>query len=335
MYSEHDTEILIGKVISGNASEEEISQLEKWRQDSEANQRIFDQSMKIWRRTGAWIPNKTANEDKMKIQDQINAELMKELRKIRRRSLFYKVAAVLAIPITFSWSYYFVRSGFDSASAYCQVSAPKGQVATCILPDGSEVWINSGSAIRYHAKDFHHGKREIQLKGEAFFQVTKNKREPFKVITPLADIHVTGTSFNVKAIPGSNDFESVLTEGRIQLLLKEYSRERISLSPGERAKFDPVKKKLVLDKVDPDAFTCWRKGEIVFKNATLGDLIKKLQQIYDVEFVVADENLREYSFRGMFRYSNNLIEALEKIRKTADVDYRIENRKVTIKKSKK
>ncbi len=332
MHTDHDTEILIGKIISGNASEEDISQLEKWRQDSKANQQIFDQSIKIWKRIGAWIPDYMTEEDKMKIQDKINAEMMTKLRKIRQRSLLYKVAAILAVPITFSLSYYFVHSGLraNSASAYCQVIAPKGQIAECILPDGSEAWINSGSAISYNARDFYLGKREIQLNGEAFFQVTKNNNKPFKVITPLADIHVTGTSFNVKAIPGSNEFESVLTEGRIHLQLKKYSRQMISLAPGERAKFDPVKKKLLLEKVDPDAFTCWRNGEIIFRNATLADLIKELERIYEVEFSVADENLREYSFRGMFRYNNNLIDALEKIKKTAEIEYFIENKKVTL-----
>jgi len=241
--------------------------------------------------------------------------------------------AVIALPLAFAVSWYFLQSNPSTLplNQFAEISSPKGNVSKCVLPDGTEVWINTASSISYNASDFNKEIREINLKGEAYFYVLKNEELPFKVSTQFGCVCVTGTKFNVKAYPETNTFETVLSEGSVTLNLYSNNQQEIKLAPGERAIFNADKNDLHISHVDSEMFSSWRNGEIIFKDATLNDLIKELERIYDIRFYLEDEKLGEYRFRGMFSYNNNLIDALEKIKKTAQLDYSISNKEVKLK----
>ena len=213
---------------------------------------------------------------------------------------------------------------------FCEITAPKGHISKCILPDGTEVWINTCSSISYNALTFNTRTREIQLEGEAYFQVAKNKNVPFKVNSSIANINVTGTSFNVKAYPGSELFETVLVEGSIELQFNKASKHILQLKPNERAILNLNENEIKIENVDTELYSSWRNGEIIFKDATLNDLINELERIYDIKFSMKEKSIGEFRFRGMFSYNNNLIDALEKIKQTAGVDYYIENKEVKL-----
>jgi ferric-dicitrate binding protein FerR (iron transport regulator) len=332
MKTDHYFDILAGKFLSGNASQEEIALLEKLMQESDGDRKAFELSRKAWETGKVWIPKETTADDKNRVQSEISKHVYLQLQRIRRRSVIYKIAAILAIPLTLAVGRFFFKA--DSAkseeSTFCEISAPKGHIAKCILPDKSEVWLNTGSSVRYDITGFNREKREIYLDGEAFFTVAKDSTKPFKVVTGIADVEVTGTSFNVKAIGESGIFETVLAEGSVNLTMKKWIEQKVELRPNDRVVFDPVTKKLSVHHADVEMYTCWRKGEILFKDATLNDLIKELERIYDIRFRVSDPKLGETRFRGMFGYNNNIISALEKIKKTADIDYRIENKEVIL-----
>ncbi len=147
--------------------------------------------------------------------------------------------------------------------------------------------------------------------------VAKNKKKPFYIRTSLADVKVTGTSFNVKAFSDSGLFETVLSEGSIELEFNgEHENQQVKLKPGERAVFDADRKKLSVQNVDARIYSAWRNGEIIFQDAVLSDLIKELERIYDVKFKLSDPSLGSYRFRGTFSYDNNLIDALEKFKES-------------------
>lgn len=332
MKTDHTFDILAGKLLSGNASQEEIALLEKLIRESDSDRKAFELTRKAWETGEVWIPKETAINDKNRVQSEISRHILVQLRKIRRQSLVYKIAALIAIPLSLAIGrYFFMPNDKQLLSAeYCEVSAPKGHIAKCTLPDKSEVWVNTGSSVRYDITGFNKGKREIHLDGEAFFTVTKDNTNPFKVVTEFADVEVTGTSFNVKAIGESGIFETVLAEGSVELTTKKGIEKKVELHQNERVVFDPATKKLSVQHADVEMYTCWRNGEILFRDATLNDLIKELERIYDIRFRVSDPELRETRFRGMFGYNNNIISALEKIKKTAGIDYRIENKEVIL-----
>lgn len=331
--SKADIEILIAKSVSGNISKKEKTELEKWLSASPENQNIYRKSIKVWKKTDGYISEDGLKSDQLKIQTSINKQLKLKLKKISRRNLIYKIAAILALPLALAISWYFMEIKQDSINQNLQteIMSPKGNISKCILPDGTEVWINAASSISYDPNRYNSEIREINLKGEAYFSVTGNVEKPFRVTTDLGCVCVTGTEFNVSAYPGSKTFETVLSKGSVILNFYTNNQQEIKLVPGERAIYDSKKNEVFISNVDSEMFSAWRNGEIIFKDATLNDLIKELERIYDIKFYLEDKKLGEYRFRGMFSYNNNLIDALEKIKKTAQLDYNINNKEVKLK----
>lgn len=326
--SNQNKDELIAKFLSGNISSEEISELNKWELNFPDSKKVIQKSKKVWEASKYSISDKEKELDRVKVLHAIQNQQSKKLIVIRRKLLLYKVAAILVFPITLALFWYFSQKD-DLQSTdeyYCEVSAPQGHVAKCILPDSSEVWLNTGSTISYNVAAFNHEVREIHLEGEAYFDVSKNKEKPFRVITEMANVNVTGTSFNVKMYDESKHFEVVLAEGSVEMVPNKQNFQKVNLKPGERVVYE--ENRIGIDEVDPDFFTSWRNGEILFKDATLNDLIRELERIYDIKFHLRDSNLGDFRFRGMFSYNNNLIEALEKIKKTANISYYIENKEV-------
>jgi len=333
-----DIDSIIARNLSGNLSLQEKEKFELWLKESEENEKLFQNSKKVWEQGSHFISLEQINHDSIIILNKVQARQTVKLSRTRRQLLLYKLAAVLVIPITFALSWYFlskekvVEYGFPEQ--FCEVAAPKGHVAKCILPDGSEVWINSNSIVTYNAASFNMHEREIRLTGEAYFEVAKNTEKPFTVVTPMAQIKVTGTSFNVKAYPESHAFETVLAEGGIEMLVNDAGQQKIDLVPGERAIYDGDLKEITISQVEPEYYSSWRTGDFLFKDATLDDLIVELERFYDIKIHLKDKALGEFRFRGMFSYNNNLIEALEKIKKTAKIDYYIVNKDVWLTKAK-
>lgn len=328
-------DILIGKAISGNATDGEIKALEEWKKASEANWKVFLKSQKAWDKSEGWISGQTVQRDKSSVEARYCAYLSGNVQKIRRTSLIFKIAAILAFPVALALGWYLFEGPETlntEGTRMCEITSPKGHISKCILPDGTEVWVNTGSTISYNPASFNQKNRQVQLEGEAYFEVTSNAGKPFKVITPLADVNVTGTAFNVKAYPNNGVFEAVLAEGSVNLEFKSGNRENLDMTTGQRAIYNADFLSLKTMEVDPRMFISWRKGELLFKDATLNDLIKELERIYDIQFQIKPESLGEYRFRGMFSYNNNLIEALEKIKRTSGIDYYIENKEVWLRK---
>lgn len=329
-----DIDILIAKSVSGNATSEEANKVEAWLAQSPDNKLIYDRNILSWENSQGWISSEIIQQDKTLIYQATQKQLSTQIHKLKKRSLIYRLAAILAIPLTFAFSWYFISHQKNSTTQnqFCSVTAPKGHVSKCTLPDGTEVWINTGSTLTYNTSLFNKKIRNIELKGEAYFNVAKNKNKPFKVHTMVGNVIVTGTAFNIKAYPESGAFETVLEEGSIEMELNNKTHQTVNLVPGDRAVFNLDGKGIIIEKVDPEMFSSWRNGEIIFKDATLNDLIKELERIYDIQFHLKDSQLGEFRFRGMFSYNNNLIDALEKIKKTAGIDYYIENKELWLSK---
>jgi transmembrane sensor len=330
---EHEIEILIGKCISGNASDVELEQLNAWKAESEAHQLDYKKYVKAWEKS-VWLSSEVILSDKNKLTSEYARYLSNQLHGINRRLIFYKMVAVFAFPLALFivWMYFGIRDRTDLiAEQNVEIVAPPGHISMCVLPDGSEVWLNSGSSITYDAVSFAKDLPEIHLKGEAYFDIIPKAGKFFKVITEYADVFVTGTSFSIQAYSEESFFEAVLSTGGIQLQFKSGSLEPIDMKPDQQVVFDKKTQRLEVHEVEAKMLTSWRKGELLFKDATLNDLIKELERIYEISFHLSPANLGEFRFRGMFSYNNNLIQALENIKKSSGIEYYIENNEVWLK----
>ncbi len=323
-------DIILSKVLSGNASEEEIKMLEDWKESSDKNLKLFQRSLKLWQANHFFIAQDRIDSD----FNAINAQIIRTLSIHNKRRDFlismYKAAAILLIPvlITFSW-YYINSNGLNKSMQYTEILAPKGQISKCVLADGSEVWLNSGTSIKYN-NQFNKKYRDIYLDGEAYFKVKRNHSKPFRVQTNTIQVQVHGTSFNVAAYPNLNTIETILEKGSVEIILNRKTRQTIFLKPGERAVYDIQKQIVNIDKVDVQLHTAWRKGKFLFKDADLFMIFKELERIYDISIQLEDPSIGSIRMRGMFEYNHNIVDALCKIEKTTNLKYQIQGRVVRI-----
>ena len=209
---------------------------------------------------------------------------------------------------------------------YNMITVPRGGEFTLILSDGTQVWLNAETSLRYPV-EFVGNERKVYLEGEAFFDVTHDKQKQFVVETEKAKVQVYGTAFNVYAYP--NEYEVVATLVRGAIDLKERgSGNRIQLEPGEQGCL--AGGKLTKREVDVDMYIAWITGRMVFKSICLGDMLKHLARWYDVNIVFTEERLKEVSFTGEVKKYDDFTEVLDVIESTQVVRFRIEDRTIIV-----
>lgn len=321
-------EILVIKMLSGDANLKELNEIAAWTKLLPENQKLIDSYKKYWKSSRKPFSKDEINADQQAIKEKIELR-RKENQRRWTIKLLLRAAAVVAIPIllTLGW---ISKSHFETnqTNLLCEVSAPKGQIAECVLADGTRVWLNAGSTIQYNPTLA--GKnRIIKLSGEAYFKVSKNKNKPLIVETKYVNVKVLGTSFNVKAYPEENKTETTLEEGRIELSLSNFPDQvPISLMPGEHATYSTSIEELEIEKTDTYLITAWRDGKYIFKDADLNTLITQLEKLYDVRIYLKNEEMGNIRFRGTFEYKQNILDALETIERTTSLKYKMNGRNI-------
>jgi len=199
--------------------------------------------------------------------------------------------------------------------------ATKGEKKTILLPDGSLVFLNSNSSISY-SKNFKN-KRELELTGEAYFEVKKNPEKPFLVETEKIKTRVLGTSFNIKAYKNSQTKVSVNT-GIVEVDIKEIS-EKIILIKNQQLSFINAAE-LLLSHDNSEDFSAWTKNTIVLNNTSLGETAKILENWYDIEINFSGKELQELKISGKFK-NEKLINILKSIAlvKQLEINFLTEN----------
>ena len=323
-------EILIGKKLSNEITENELTELENWINLDRKNQKLFEESNQFWQSNHQLFSSEEILKDKTKVNDQIRFQVHKKQKKVQLL-FFYRIAAVLAIPffLAIGWYAGTHNAGF-SKDLLCEVTTPKGQIAECVLVDGTKVWLNTGSTIQYNPTLWGEN-RVIKLTGEAYFKVTENQHKPFIVETQDVQVKVLGTSFNVKAYPDERNTETTLEEGRIQLSVNDFPEQTpVELNPGDHAVYQTDNKKLNIEKTDTYLLTAWRNGKYIFKDADLKTIVQQLEKLYDVHIYLKNEKMEQLRFRGMFEYNKNILDALETIERSTSLKYQMNGRNIWI-----
>lgn len=216
-------------------------------------------------------------------------------------------ASALIILFIGTLSFYFYNKFVKNA--YIEVISEKGQRKEFTLPDGSRVWLNSDTKIRYD-KNFDKSVREVMLCGEAYFSVVKDASRPFIVKTFKLNIKVLGTVFNVKSYPGDKTIETTLVTGLVSIE-KNNDKEHeapILVKPKQKAVFSVAAEQIKVEQVNVDKTTSWKNGKLVIDNEPIDAVMAKLQRWYGVKvelvgklgstddrytFTVKDENIEE------------------------------------------
>ncbi|WP_316814951.1 FecR family protein [Pedobacter nyackensis] len=223
-------------------------------------------------------------------------------------SLIGAIAAVFAL--VFGGYFLFSPAQFDS-----EIIAGNGVRKNISLPDGTSVWLNSGSKLRYNEGMKNSTTREVYLVGEAFFDVVKDKNHPFIIHTEKIAIKVLGTAFNVKAYHEENTTETTLIRGSIELSINNTPQQRMILKPKEKfaltennSEKEGYKRKLVIESIQPLAIghkeyleeTSWVENTLVFQNTSFEKLVPILERWYNIKIAIRNEKLKSYAFTGVF-----------------------------------
>ena len=208
---------------------------------------------------------------------------------------------------------------------------PKGKTYQLLLSDGTRIWLNSETEITYPTR-FVGNKREITLIGEAFFEVAKNKERPFIVNANGMEVKVLGTSFNVSCYTADKTISTTLIEGSVSV--KTENKKTVTITPSEQFTYNRDNAKTDIRIVNTELFTSWIDGQYIFKDATLEDIVKKLQRWYDFSVNYEDESLKYNHYSLIAERETNLDQLLEVISYTSNIKLERTNNIINIKKIK-
>lgn len=245
----------------------------------------------------------------------------------RKRDMYNQLvryAAFLTIPLLFSslvLGYLYWR-GAEIEENYAEVTAATGSIIRYELPDHSVVWLNSGTTLRYPAA-FNREKRNVELKGEAYFEIQADKEHPFYVNTSNGlSVYVYGTKFNVTAYEDDNYIETVLETGKVNVITP--NQETIVLVPGEQLLYDKQSQKSTKNKVDVYGKVAWKDGKLIFRNASLEEIFKRLERHFNVDIQFDNKVGKDYKYRATFR-TETLSQILDYLAKSATLRWKIQD----------
>lgn len=236
-----------------------------------------------------------------------------------------KYAAVFIFAVGLSSLFFYSEPHFFSdrkpAQHITTVIADNGQVSKIILPDSSVVWLNSGTQITYNT-NFAVNNREINLSGQAFFQVTRNKKIPLKVFCNNLEVKVLGTKFDVSAYPDDKNIRVALESGKVEMLNTKIKSFRYELKPGEMAQYDKFSENVSLKKVNLQKFTSWKDGVLIFRDDPMYEVIAKLKRRYDINIEVGQPDIYKSVFTATIK-NETLEEIFKSIGFSCSVRYKI------------
>ncbi|WP_158447934.1 FecR family protein [Aquimarina longa] len=217
--------------------------------------------------------------------------------------------------------------------AYTEISIPNGKTFKIKLADGTMVWLNAGSKLRF-PQNFvtTSDKRLVYLEGEAFFDVVKDINKPFIVNTNKVNIQVLGTQFNVSNYDTDSTIETTLVKGAVKVYEVDTPEHQIQLSPSYQASFDKENKSLIKERVDTSIYTSWMKNRLMVNGLTFSKILKKLERSHNVTFINKARNLDEEMFKGEFRNDQNIETILKTISLSTSFTYEINQNIITISK---
>lgn len=349
---------LIIEYLQGQLDDIGAKELRAWINSNPENQNQFTKTCAMWELSS--LGNTDVMFDKQKNWDILSNRIIPE-KKIRR--LIARWASIAAIFVLAFGSSYVTIQFYQSetkthsvSAAYIINEAPMGNMSKITLPDGSEIWLNAGSKIKY-ATNFNVEDRYVNLKGEAYFHVSTNKEKPFIVNASGIEVKATGTRFNVKAYADEEIIETTLEEGIISVknTNNEKSKE-VFLKPNEKItvfkksastsnqkqtelqtnlKDDFTNTPIAILKielassVETPVYTSWKDNEWIIQNEKLESLAIKLGRRYDVSIQLIDEKVKNYSYTGTLK-DETLEQVLEVISLTSPIMYKLEKKKVSL-----
>lgn len=207
---------------------------------------------------------------------------------------------------------------------YNTITTPNGGEYQVILPDGSHVWLNAASAIRFPAA-FTGNTREVEINGEAYLEIVKNAKAPFIVVSGKHSVEVLGTKFNIQSYPKEENITTTLMQGSIRIAAGKYTKV---LQPGQQSLVSSKANNNIrlVTEVNMDEVLAWRNGKFIFDDTELKTVVSQLERWYDVK--IDYTGMEDYRFNGEISRDVSLSKVLKMMELTSNIHYKINDRNI-------
>ncbi len=329
-----NVDLLISRFLGGKSSAAEREDVLKWINKCPENRKSFFLTKEIWEASSICSSEIISEETKQwqTLAWRIDGLLQKE-KIIRRRILvkqFFRIASIVLIALITGWSghslYLRIKSKTTNVG-YEMVIASKGQVKEIFLADGTHVWLNSDSQLKFPT-EFTSKNREITLEGEAYFEVKKNEKSPFIVTTRTHKVKVLGTKFNICEYPEDKIIETTLSEGKVKVLAGD---KIVDLLPGMQSRINTETLDVRVGQADLDVHTAWIDGRYEFRDKPLEKILSIVERWYDVKVVYPAE-MKQMCFSGVIKRHKPVNHLLDVISALQPIEYSISDSEIILKK---
>lgn len=336
-------ELLI-RYIRGHCTPTESRQVLDWAGRSDENRQYLIRLMNLW--VSQNMPQQEASEKEMaRMREMISSRGPRPKKRgvtLPRAAVWIGAACLVAIGAFGFWAAATLRPQPDAIAVYDPIRPDadrmfytnNGVKGSVVLPDSSVVWLNSGSKLWY-PENFGTDKREVKLSGEGYFEVTHDPQRPMIVSTPKNfRVEVLGTTFNLKSYEDDDVAVATLYSGCVNIVMDGASQDGrlvTKLQPNECITIygDNTTRRASIS--TPSENSDWKEGRMIFDSTPLNEVIRTLERWHGVDFVVEDKEVLGYRITAQFS-SESIVQVMDLIRMTSFVDYRIDGRKVFLKK---
>lgn len=307
MQEERNIRELATQYFEGRISRTDEGILFEYINRSKAHHLEFKSWEKEWLRTGAASAGVEGEWTRLLCKMRTR-EAVAPMIALSKNRFWKRVAAVAAVVILTAGSTIGIWQMISSlqAETYFTCETPLGEKSKVILSDGTVVWLNAGSTLKYSNK-FNETNRKVELNGEGYFEVTKKNGEEFIVQTNAYDVVVKGTKFNVTAYSDDDYASTTLLEGAVEL---DYQGKQMAMSPGEAMRLDLESGKFIRSQVNAAQSKAWAENRIEFDDITLEELVAKLSRQYDVNIRLESNKVGKKKFRISLRNRETIGEVM-------------------------
>jgi ferric-dicitrate binding protein FerR (iron transport regulator) len=329
---------LLGYYISGNRLPDDDC-IESWKSTDPGNEKIINDLNCYRRMLDFDVQDEIANKAWDALHKQMNSSPEKIInikpnnKPVIRQFPIYRLVASITILILLGGSILWFLNDNEEVQIVEKYN-PSGLKTRIDLPDGTIVWLNANSTIKYPKTFEGLSKREVYLTGEAYFDVVHHEKLPFVVNTSNFHIEVLGTIFNVKSYPEDEDQVATLVKGSIKLKtigITESTNSEILLTPNQQVTYSKKDGKVTLDLVESAAVTSWVDGKYRFKNESFESISEKLEQEYRTKFYFSSPALKKLYFTGTISRNDDLHTILKIFQAGIPIDFEMKGDSILVK----
>ena len=324
----------ISRKIAGEGNSADEKKVAEWLDESPGNKLIWEQLKNFW------DSEHRGMHEMPKLYQRLRRKI-DTTKKSHPKYLFLqvsKIAAAVLIFVSLAFFAYHYFSGpklaAEEAVAFNSIVVPKGNRTQLVLPDGTKVWLTNDTRFVFPEK-FTGGSREVELIGEAYFEVAHDEKLPFLVKVGENRIKVLGTTFAVTAYPDDTFVETSLVEGKVVFETNLASSNQVSheLAPGFSLNYGLHDNQIIRKKIEASFFDYWKKGIYTFKDESLENLAHKIYRIYNIRMVFEDDFLKRKTYTGTLSVNDNVFTFMEAIKRTSvePIEYHYDRNKIYLK----